>query len=122
MIRVLIVDDAEDIRSLLRFKFSQCGNYEVVGEAADGVEAIEQARVLQPDLVLLDMAMPKMDGLQALPMIRDLVPGVHVIVLSGFNRGTLEQEALAAGADRYVVKGGSMRELFDVIGSVSSAA
>jgi len=116
--RVLIVDDAEDIRMLLRLKLAHQGEYDVVGEAGDGIDAVEQARALQPNLVLLDMAMPRMDGLQALPLIREAVPDVRVIVLSGFNQATLEQEALAAGADRYVVKGGSMQELLDVIASV----
>jgi PAS domain S-box-containing protein len=120
--RVLIVDDAEDIRMLLRVRLARHGSFEVVGEAADGMDAVDQARLLQPHLVLLDMAMPRMDGLQALPLIRDAVPGVRVIVLSGFNQGTLEREALAAGADRYVVKGGSMRELLKVIENVLDVA
>jgi PAS domain S-box-containing protein len=113
--RVLIVDDAEDIRTLLRLKLGRHERFDVVGEAVDGVDAVDQARALQPHLVLLDMAMPRMDGLQALPLIRAAVPDVRVVVLSGFNQRTLEQEALAAGADRYVVKGGSMRELVDLI-------
>lgn len=120
--RVLIVDDAEDLRMLLRHKLAKHGAYQVVGEAADGFDAVEQARALQPDLVLLDMAMPRMDGLQALPLIRAAVPHVRVIVLSGFNRATLEQEARDAGADQYVVKGGSMRDLMDVIATVLHAA
>jgi CheY-like chemotaxis protein len=120
--RVLIVDDAEDIRVLLRIRLGRQANLDVVGEAVDGVDAVDQARALQPNLVLLDMAMPRMDGLQALPLIRQAVPDVRVIVLSGFNQGTLEQEALAAGADRYVVKGGSMRELLDVIENVLRVA
>jgi PAS domain S-box-containing protein len=120
--RVLIVDDAEDIRMLLRLKLGRQENLDVVGEAVDGVDAVDQARALQPHLVLLDMAMPRMDGLQALPLIREAVPDVRVIVLSGFNQGTLEQEALAAGADRYVVKGGSMRELIEVIEHVLRVA
>lgn len=120
--RVLIVDDADDIRMLLRLKLAKHGVYDVVGEASDGFDAVEKARALQPDLVLLDMAMPRMDGLQALPLIREAVPNVRVIVLSGFNRATLEQEAMAAGADRYVVKGGSMRDLMDVIATVLHAA
>lgn len=120
--RILIVDDAEDIRMLLRLKLAHHGDYDVVGEAEDGLRAVEQARTLQPDLVLLDMAMPKMDGLQALPMIRDAVPGVRVIVLSGFNQATLEREALAAGADRYLVKGGSMNLLLEMITEVLGAA
>jgi DNA-binding NarL/FixJ family response regulator len=113
--RILIVDDAEDIRTLIRLKLGREQGLEVVGEAADGVDAVEQARALQPDLVLLDMAMPRMDGLQALPLIREAVPGVRVVVLSGFNQSTLEREALAAGADRYVVKGGPMKEIVDVV-------
>jgi PAS domain S-box-containing protein len=120
--RVLIVDDAEDIRMLLRMKLTRHGHFEVVGEAVDGVDAVDQARELQPNLVLLDMAMPRMDGLQALPLIRAAVPDVRVIVLSGFNQGTLEREALAAGADRYVVKGGSMQELLEVIEKVLDVA
>ena len=120
--RILIVDDAEDIRLLLRLKLANQGAYHVVGEAVDGLEAVDRARELRPDLVLLDMAMPRMDGLQALPLIREAVPDVRVIVLSGFNQATLEQEAMAAGADRYVVKGGSMRDLLDVIANVLHAA
>jgi CheY-like chemotaxis protein/PAS domain-containing protein len=120
--RVLIVDDAEDIRMLLRLRLTRHGSFEVVGEAADGMDAVDQARELQPHLVLLDMAMPRMDGLQALPLIRAAVPDVRVIVLSGFNQRTLEREALAAGADRYVVKGGSMRELLEVIENVLDVA
>ena len=120
--RVLIVDDAEDIRMLLRMRLGRHDLLDVVGEAGDGVDAVDLARELQPHLVLLDMAMPRMDGLQALPLIRAAVPDVRVIVLSGFNQGTLEQEALAAGADRYIVKGGSMRELLEEIEKVLRVA
>ena len=120
--RVLIVDDADDIRALLRLKLDREDRFEVVGEAIDGLDAVEKARELQPHLVLLDMAMPRMDGLQALPLIRAAVPGVRVIVLSGFNQGTLEREALAAGAVRYIVKGVSMSQLVDEIEKVLDVA
>jgi PAS domain S-box-containing protein len=120
--RVLIVDDADDIRALLRMKLDREDRFEVVGEAVDGLDAVEKARTLQPHLVLLDMAMPRMDGLQALPLILDAVPGVRVIVLSGFNQSTLEREALEAGAVRYIVKGVSMSQLVDEIEKVLDVA
>lgn len=109
--RVLIVDDAEDLRELLRFGLERSNDLEVVGEAVDGVDAVEQARALQPDLVFLDVAMPRMDGLEALPLIREAVPHVRVVVLSGFNEGTMAENARRAGADHYVVKGGPLHEL-----------
>ena len=120
--RVLIVDDAEDIRSLLRLRLERSGSYVVAGEAGDGLDAVEQAKKLQPDVVLLDIAMPRMDGLEALPLIREAVPGVRVIVLSGFSRETLEQDALAAGADRYLLKGMRTRELLEAIADVLETA
>lgn len=109
--RVLIVDDAEDLRILLRFGLERSEHLQVVGEAEDGLDAVEQARALQPDLVFLDVAMPRMDGLQALPLIREAVPHVRVVVLSGFNEGTMAENARRAGADHYVVKGGPLHEL-----------
>ena len=115
---VLIVDDADDLRLLLRTRMEKVEGITVVGEASDGVGAIEQARALQPDLVLLDLAMPRMDGLEALPHIREAVPGVRVIVFSGFNQNTLADKAMQAGADRYVVKGGPIRELLELVQSV----
>jgi YesN/AraC family two-component response regulator len=112
--RVLLVDDAEDIRMLLRLAMMKRNGLTVVGEAADGVEAVQRATELQPDLVMLDLAMPRMDGLEALPLIRAAVPGVRVIVLSGFSQGALADKAIGAGADHYVVKGGSIRALLEL--------
>ncbi|QIK76325.1 response regulator transcription factor [Nocardioides piscis] len=113
--RVLLVDDAEEIRFLLRLAMDARTGLTVVGEAADGVEAVQRASELKPDLVMLDLAMPRMDGLEALPLIRAAVPDVRVIVLSGFDQGTMADKALEAGADRYVAKGGSIRELLDLV-------
>ena len=73
--RVLVVDDAEDLRMLLRARMETRNGLTVVGEAADGLAAVELASELQPDLVMLDLAMPRMDGLEALPLIRAAVPG-----------------------------------------------
>lgn len=116
--RVLIVDDAEELRMLLRLRMETRDGLTVVGEAADGQAAVELATELRPDLVMLDLAMPRMDGLEALPLIRAAVPGVRVVVLSGFNESTLAAQALAAGADRYVVKGSSVSALLDLVDGV----
>ncbi len=120
--RVLVVDDAEDLRMLLRARMETRNGLTVVGEAADGLAAVELASELQPDLVMLDLAMPRMDGLEALPLIRAAVPGVRVIVLSGFNQSTLAEKAIEAGADKYVVKGGSMRQLLELVETVLDQA
>jgi PAS domain S-box-containing protein len=120
--RVLVVDDAEDLRMLLRARMETRNGLTVVGEAADGLAAVELASELQPDLVMLDLAMPRMDGLEALPLIRAAVPGVRVIVLSGFNQSTLAEKAMEAGADKYVVKGGSMRQLLELVEAVLDTA
>jgi PAS domain S-box-containing protein len=119
--RILIVDDNDDVRTLIREHVEAIGSYDVVGEAADGEEAVRMASGLQPDVVLLDLAMPRMDGLQALPLILDAVPGVRVIVLSGFDQGTMADKALAAGAARYVEKSARIN-LAGVLADVLTAA
>lgn len=113
--RVLVVDDAEELRSLIRLRLERAQDLVVVGEAGDGLEAVERARELQPDVVLLDIAMPEMDGLEALPLIREAVPGVRVIVMSAFNEGTMGEQAVQAGACAYVVKGEPLTALVELI-------
>lgn len=103
--RILLVDDNEDVRRLLRLKLEDNDGYEVIGEAADGEQAVELATNLQPSVVILDLAMPKMDGLQALPLILDAVTGVRVIVLSGFDEDSMADRAFQAGAHAYLEKG-----------------
>jgi DNA-binding NarL/FixJ family response regulator len=103
--RVLVVDDVRDLRMLLRMALDQDEAFEVIAEAADGVEAIEQASLHQPDLVVLDLSMPVLDGLEALPRILESAPGTRVVVLSGFEGARMRGPALAAGAVGYVEKG-----------------
>lgn len=112
--RVLIVDDSEDMRMLVRLFLDREEGVQVVGETASGREGILLARELQPDLVLLDLAMPEMDGLEALPHILTGAPRAKVIVLSGFDRH-LGDQALALGASRFVQKGGGLNELMRAI-------
>lgn len=81
------------------------GRFEVVGEAGDGLTGIELAEELQPDLVLLDLSMPKMDGLEALPEIRTKAPGTAVIIFSGFVEGRLGPRVRELGGLGYIEKG-----------------
>jgi PAS domain S-box-containing protein len=120
--RVLLVDDARDIRVLLRRVFNQDGSYEVVGEAVDGQSAIVLADELAPDVVVLDLAMPVMDGLEALPIIRRTLPDAKIVVLSGFDGARMRQPALMAGADAYIEKGGNLKGVLAAIHDLLPAA
>ncbi len=124
LIRVLLADDVPDIRALLRLAIERDGRFEIVGEAGDGAEAIAQAGLLTPDLVLLDLAMPQMDGLQAIPEIRHHIgPDGRIVVLSGFESERLGACAIETCADAYVEKGvRSLIELPDFLARVLAAA
>lgn len=102
-IRVLIADDVADLRTMVRITIEIDGRFEVVGEAADGREAIELARRLRPDIVILDLSMPHMDGLEAIPEIRRGSPTSKILVLSGFDE-RVGEHALSLGADAYMSK------------------
>ena len=104
-IRVLVVDDTADLRFLLRMALGSEEDMDVVGEAGDGREAVELARRYRPDVMLLDLAMPVMDGLEALPLVRAASPGTQVVILSGFEASSMAASASAAGAAAYVQKG-----------------
>ena len=108
---MVLADDTRDIRLLLSLALELAGGFEVVGEAADGAEAIAAAAAHQPDVVLLDLAMPVLDGLQALPTIRERAPDALVVVLSGFGADAMGEEAVRLGAATYVQKGVNPTEL-----------
>jgi DNA-binding NarL/FixJ family response regulator len=113
-VRVVVVDDTYDLRELLRLALTR-GGMEVVGEAGDGLAGIEAVRRELPDVVLLDLSMPVMDGLEALPTIRRLAPGAKIIVLSGFGATQMSERALAIGADGYLQKGMSLKRILDYV-------
>ncbi|MBB6628362.1 response regulator [Nocardioides sp. KIGAM211] len=117
--RVVIVDDTEDLRDLLRLALSR-GGFEVIAEAGDGREAIEVVRTHRPDVILLDLAMPVMDGLEALPSLRRLCPAAKIIVLSGFGATQMSARAMAVGADGYVQKGASLTSILAYVRDVTS--
>jgi DNA-binding NarL/FixJ family response regulator len=94
---------------------------EIVGEASDGVEAVEQARSLAPDVVLMDFSMPRMDGAEATRRIRQELPHVQVIGLSMYDEGDLARAMIEAGAATYVPKSGKAGLLIDRITAVHAA-
>jgi DNA-binding NarL/FixJ family response regulator len=104
-ITVVLCDDVPALRALLRAVLEEQPGIEVVGEAGDGGEVVADVARLQPDVVLLDLAMPHMDGLQATPLILEASPGTRVVGLSGFARGQVAQQLLEAGAVAYLEKG-----------------
>lgn len=108
--RTLVVDDVADLRSLWVGAFSGNG-FEVVGEAADGLEGCRLAEILQPDLVLLDLAMPVLSGLEALPRLRAACPEARIVVLSGPPDRAMARRVRRAGADDYLEKGVSVAQL-----------
>jgi CheY-like chemotaxis protein len=110
-IRVLVVDDLEDVRAVVRLALELDGRYQVVGEAADGAAGVDAAASLQPDVVLLDRSMPVLDGLSALPRIRQAAPGAAVILYTSDNDEGLRQAAVAAGAVDLVSKERSVAQL-----------
>lgn len=104
-LRVLLVDDVADLRFLLRVVLENDGGFEVVGEAGDGRRAVELAERTNPDVVVLDLSMPTMDGLEAIPRLRHIVPDAHIVVLSGFQGARLAAATSLLGADAYLEKG-----------------
>jgi len=104
-LEVVVVDDSPDLRELISMVIRRHpGGWRVVATAADGEQGVEAARTSQPDLVLLDIAMPVMDGMQALPLIKQAAPGTVVVMLSGFPFATAGEGALNAGAHGYLEK------------------
>jgi DNA-binding NarL/FixJ family response regulator len=111
-IRVVVVDDSEDLRLLLRMALEEEPDFTVVAEAPDGATGVEAVAEHTPHLVLLDIAMPVMDGLQALTLIREESPGSIVVMLSAFSGSTgAPERAVALGAHGYIEKGGGVPEL-----------
>lgn len=111
---ILIVDDNAVIRRTLRTCFLQEPECYVCGEAVDGREAIERARQLKPDLIILDLSMPNMNGLEAARELKRLVPSARLLMFTSFKTSTLEREATAAGCAAVVNKS-DLQLLFDSV-------
>ena len=118
LIRVLIADDHFVVRQGLAALLSPRNGMEVVGEAANGREAVDLARKLQPDVVLMDMMMPEMDGLEAIALIKQENPKARILVLTSFGEGKQISSAVQAGALGYLLKDSSPDDLLHAIRSV----
>ena len=105
MIRIVIADDHSLVRGGFRVMLESEPDLRVVAEASDGRDAVEAVRRAKPDVVLMDMRMPRLNGLAATEALKQVAPEVRVLILSAYADTGLAEEARSAGADGYVVKG-----------------
>jgi NarL family two-component system response regulator YdfI len=115
VIRTAIVDDAADLRMLLRLQLERDDRFEIVGEACDGLEGLDLIATEDPDLVVLDLAMPRMDGLEVLEELRRRNRDRPVVVFSGFTSNEVVAKALALGAVDYIKKGTDLQQIADLL-------
>ena len=120
-LRILIADDKPLVRVGLRMLVEQHDGWIVCGEAADGLEAVEKATNLKPDVILLDISMPKLDGLSALPTIRKQIPDSDIVILTLHESLDMARIAAEAGARAYVTKSRLSAELVPAIEALQSA-
>jgi len=114
-IQVLIADDHQVVREGLRMILEAEEGFQVVGEAADGVEAVELTGQMQPHVILMDLRMPRMDGLEAIERIRAQWPQVAIVILTTYDEDDLMVRGLRAGALGYLLKDTSRQALFDCL-------
>ena len=119
MAHILVADDHPVVREGLVAMLSTQADFEVVGQAAHGEEVVQKAHALQPDVVLLDLEMPKMDGVAALHRLRETAPEVRTVIFTVFDTDDRIIEAVRAGAQGYLLKGAPRSEVFKAIRIVS---
>jgi DNA-binding NarL/FixJ family response regulator len=119
-VRVLLVDDDDLMRAGLKAVLSSDESIEVVGDAADGRTGVERARALRPDIVLMDVRMPDLDGIAATSEVLDTSPGVKVVILTTFEQDDYIFGALNAGASGFLLKRSSPEQLLAAIQTVAA--
>jgi two-component system, NarL family, nitrate/nitrite response regulator NarL len=115
MISILLVDDHTYIRKGIRSLIEATADMEVVATASNGIEGVAKARVCQPDIIIMDISMPFMDGIEAIRQIRGLCPHTRILTLSIYDNPTYIEGALQAGARGYVLKDAIGNELLEAI-------
>jgi two-component system, NarL family, response regulator LiaR len=118
-IRILIADDHPIVRKGLRMVLSNEPDLEVIGEAVNGMEAVEQARALKPDVILMDLQMPRKNGIEAIQEIKKNDPAVHILVLTSFADDDKVFPAIKSGASGYLLKDTLPGELLKAIRDIS---
>jgi DNA-binding NarL/FixJ family response regulator len=118
-IRILVVDDHPAARKELKTLLNEKSDWKVVGEASDGLEALDKADSLQPDVVLLDITMPKLHGLEVCRLLRQKTAAPEILIVSQHDSPHMMQAALDVGARGYVVKSNAGRDLLDAVDAVS---
>lgn len=119
-IGVFLCDDVPELRALLRYGLEEDAELKVVGEAGSAQEAIDAIPGLRPDVLLLDLSMPGMDGLEAIPLLRTAAPSTAIVVFSGFAAERMAQPALSLGAVRYIEKGESLESVRAIVREVAA--
>lgn len=121
-IRVLVCDDAPGFRALLRYTLEEDPDLVVVGEACDGQAGLDAITALRPDVVLLDISMPRLEGLDAIGAMLERSPASRIVALSGFAAEDMADAALARGAHAYVEKGTGAAAIRDAVRAAGAAA